>query len=149
MPLSRTLFRCTAFGAALPLAGCPNTGSFQEGSASRPAPNDSAEARPGPTSLPARRVRKAGDIYEAVADDTRNARGRRKARFYQAECLSRQGYYPKAVDAYNKLLQDFPSGRTAQAAGRCTRSRAWLQPVREEIEDGPSRPRNAQEELDG
>ena len=140
MPLRRTVFRCTAFGAALLLAGCTSTGSFQERIGfKRPAPGDSTEAVARADDLYRQEeFDKAGDIYEDVADDTRQRpEVAEKARFYHAECLKRQGYYPKAVDAYNKLLQDFPSGLyRGQAAGQMYQiASEWLQPVREEIED--------------
>ena len=60
-----------------------------------------------------------------------------RARYYQAESLRRQGYYPKAVDTYNKLLIDFPAGLLKeQAVGQMYLiAGEWLQPVRDEIAD--------------
>ncbi|HVK12425.1 MAG TPA: tetratricopeptide repeat protein [Gemmataceae bacterium] len=140
MPVSRTMLRGTAVGAALLLAGCTSTGSFQERIGfKRPAPGDSTEAMArADEAYRQEEFEKAGDIYEDIADDTRQRpEVAEKARFYHAECLKRQGYYPKAVDAYNKLLQDFPSGLyRGQAAGQMYQiASEWLQPVRDEIED--------------
>ena len=41
------------------------------------------------------------DLDEWIAEE---------ARFYEAECLRRQGKYPKSVDVYHKMLTDFPAG---------------------------------------
>jgi len=79
---------------------------------------------------------KAGEMFEEIADDTKNRpEVAERARFYQAECLRRQNYYPKAVDAYHKLLQDFPAGLyRQQAIGQMYLiASEWLQPVRDEI----------------
>ncbi|HKB06018.1 MAG TPA: tetratricopeptide repeat protein [Gemmataceae bacterium] len=79
---------------------------------------------------------KAGAMFEEIADDTKNRpEVAERARFYQAECLRRQNYYPKAVDAYHKLLQDFPAGLyREQAVGQMYQiASEWLQPVRDEI----------------
>lgn len=81
---------------------------------------------------------KAESLYSDIADDTKQRpEVAEKARFHHAECLRKQGYYPKAVDAYHKLLQDFPSGvYRGQAVGQMFAiANEWLQPVREEIED--------------
>src|SRR5207302_161389 len=39
-----------------------------------------------------------------------------EARYYEAECLRRQSYYPKAADTYNKMLIDFPNGAFREQA---------------------------------
>jgi outer membrane protein assembly factor BamD (BamD/ComL family) len=151
MPLNRALIRCTAFGAAL-LAGCQQTSAFQERIGLKPrAVGDPTEALArADEAYRSEEYDKAGEIFEEVADDTRQRpEVAEKARFYQAESLKRQGYYPKAADAYNKLLQDFPSGlyRT-QAAGQMYQiASEWLQPVREEIEDA-AKPENERRRKD-
>src|SRR5215210_6481923 len=81
---------------------------------------------------------RAGEMFEAIADDTKNRpEVAERARFYHAECLRRQSYYPKAVDAYSKLLLDFPAGLyREQAVGQMYLiASEWLQPVRDEIAD--------------
>lgn len=164
MPYRRALSCCTAVGAALLLAGCTSTGSFQErigfkhrapadlnrdGSGGQPEALTRAEE-----DYRQEEFSKAGDAFEEIADDTRQRpEVAEKARFYQAECLRKQNYYPKAVDAYNKLLQDFPSGLyRSQAAGQMYQiASEWLQPVREEIEDGakPEKDRRSKGWTDG
>src|SRR4029077_4003304 len=92
---------------------------------------------------------RAEKMFEEIADDTKNRpEVAERARFYQAECLRRQSHYPKAVDAYNKLLQDFPAGLyREQAVGQMYLiAGEWLQPVRDEIADKakPEKERQAQ-----
>ena len=54
---------------------------------------------------------KAEKKFHAVAENTKNPPLlAEKARFYEAECLRVQRYYPKAADTYSKLLNDFPTG---------------------------------------
>lgn len=87
---------------------------------------------------------KAEDMFSSIADDTKQRPEiAEKARFYHAESLRRQGYYPKAVDAYHRLLQDFPSGvyRGQATSQMYMIANEWLQPVREEIEDA-AKPEN-------
>jgi tetratricopeptide (TPR) repeat protein len=74
---------------------------------------------------------KAEDMFEAIADDTKNRpEVAERARFYQAETLRRQGYY-------NRLLKDFPAGLyREQATGQMFMiAGEWLQAVRDEIEE--------------
>lgn len=80
----------------------------------------------------------AESLFEDIADDKKNRpEVAERARYYQAESLRRQGYHPKAVDCYHKLLQDFPAGLYRERA--CGQmfliAGEWLQPVRDEIED--------------
>ncbi|MSR54636.1 MAG: outer membrane protein assembly factor BamD [Gemmataceae bacterium] len=79
---------------------------------------------------------KAGEMFAEIADDTKNRpEVAERARFYQAECLRREGYHPKAVDTYHKLLQDFPAGLyREQAVGQMyTIASDWLKPAGIEI----------------
>jgi outer membrane protein assembly factor BamD (BamD/ComL family) len=79
---------------------------------------------------------KAEGMFADIADDTKNRpEVAERARFYQGECLRRQDKYPKAVDTYHKLLQDFPAGLyREQAIGQMFLiASEWLQPVRDEI----------------
>jgi outer membrane protein assembly factor BamD (BamD/ComL family) len=56
-------------------------------------------------------------ICRRLANNTKNPPPvAEEARFYEAECLRLQGYYPKAADTYNKLLQDFPTTGYRQEA---------------------------------
>lgn len=152
----RTTVRFTAFGAALLLAGCANPFRIPTDAASAPrgGPGDIAQvahAEVGDRTAPLQheglaaaedlyrreQFDKAEDRFEAIADDTKNrAEVAERARYYQAESLRRQGYYPKAVDAYHKLLKDFPAGLyREQAVGQMYLiAGEWLQPVRDEIE---------------
>ena len=79
---------------------------------------------------------RAEKLFEDIADDQKNRpEVAERARFYQAESLRRQGYYPKAVDTYNKLLIDFPAGLyREQAVGQMYLiATEWLKPIRDEI----------------
>lgn len=168
----RTGLRWTAVGAAVLLTGCTHTPL---------KPIDLPEHKDGPITqanhtepgaeLPGSPVQheglaKAEDAYrhdhfeqaeklfEDVADDTKNRpEVAERARFYQAESLRRQAYYPKAVDTYNKLLQDFPAGLyREQAVGQMYLiATEWLKPVRDEIAEKakPEKERKAQSWTDG
>ena len=97
---------------------------------------------------------RAEKMFEEIADDTKNRpEVAERARFYQAECLRRESHYPKAVDAYNKLLQDFPAGLyREQAVGQMYLiAGEWLQPVRDEIADAakPEKERKKRSWVDG
>lgn len=157
----RTGFGRLAVGAALLLAGCTHTAPLVSRAQSTPPAGPAAPAAPaaGPvtpvahTELPGSPVQheglaKAEDAYrrdefgtaeklfEEIADDQKNRpEVAERARFYMAESLRRQGYYPKAVDTYNKLLLDFPAGLyREQAVGQMYMiASEWLQPVRDEI----------------
>jgi tetratricopeptide (TPR) repeat protein len=97
---------------------------------------------------------KAEGMFEDIADDTKNRpEVAERARFYQAECLRRRSHYPKAVDAYHKLLQDFPAGLyREQAVGQMYLiASEWLQPIRDEIAESskPEQERKGKTWVDG
>lgn len=166
----RTGYRWATVGAAILLTGCtPMTTVLNRGPGMKPAgpeivPVNHAELPGSPVQHEG--LAKAEDAYrkdqfdhaeklfEDVADDTKNRpEVAERARFYQAEALRRQGYYPKAVDTYNKLLQDFPAGLyREQAVGQmyliCGE---WLQPIRDEIAEKakPEKERKARPWTDG
>ena len=52
---------------------------------------------------------KAQLLYHAVANETKHVQPAQvqEALFYEAECLRLQGYYPRAADTYNDLLNKF------------------------------------------
>src|SRR5581483_7468201 len=53
---------------------------------------------------------KAEANFRKIADNTKNPVALvEEARYYQAECLRLEGYYPRAADVYNDLLTKFPS----------------------------------------
>jgi outer membrane protein assembly factor BamD (BamD/ComL family) len=60
-----------------------------------------------------------------------------EARYYEAECLRRQGCYPKAADTYVKMLNDFPSGPYREQAVQHMYEIAnyWLDDTRGEMEE--------------
>jgi TolA-binding protein len=150
-----TIIRLLAVASALAPCGCMGGKHFwtQDNKDSKSASGDLKQV--GHTELPGSPVQheglqkaedayrhedfaKAGEMFEEIADDTKNRpEVAERARFYQAECLRRQNYYPKAVDAYHKLLQDFPAGLyREQAVGQMYQiASEWLQPVRDEIAD--------------
>jgi tetratricopeptide (TPR) repeat protein len=81
---------------------------------------------------------KSEEMFSDIADDTKNRpEVAEKARFYHAESLRRLGYYPKAVDAYHKLLLDFPAGlyREQSVEQMYLIASEWLKPIRDEIDD--------------
>ena len=153
MQPGRTIFRCTAFGVALLAAGCltpKKSADYKAANRSNSDVKQAAHTEALGTPIQHEGLNqaeqvykngdfdKAGDMFGAIADDTKNRpEVAERARFYQAECLRRQGYYPKAVDTYHKLLQDFPAGLyREQAVGQMFMiASEWLQPVRDEIAD--------------
>ncbi|MFN4260241.1 MAG: tetratricopeptide repeat protein [Gemmataceae bacterium] len=60
-----------------------------------------------------------------------------RAIFYEAECLYRQGRYPRAADTYSRLLNDFPSGAYREQAVQRLYDIAnyWLDDTRVEMEE--------------
>jgi outer membrane protein assembly factor BamD (BamD/ComL family) len=60
-----------------------------------------------------------------------------EGRYYEAECLRRQGCYPKSADTYAKMLQDFPSGQFREQAVQHMYEIAnyWLDDTRGEMEE--------------
>ncbi|MBX9584859.1 MAG: tetratricopeptide repeat protein [Gemmataceae bacterium] len=76
------------------------------------------------------------DAYKKLADNTGNTADlAERARFLQAECRRLRGEYPKAVDTYNRLLKDFPTGAHRREA--CNRifeiCDYWLDDFRDEL----------------
>jgi outer membrane protein assembly factor BamD (BamD/ComL family) len=162
------MYRWTAFGIAMVLAGCmtPNRAHHPK----MKLPDDPIQ-QANHTELPGSPVQhdglataedayrreefaKAGEMFQEIADDTKNRpEVAERARFYQAECLRRESKYPKAVDAYHKLLQDFPAGLyREQAVGQMYLiASEWLQPVRDEIAEAakPERERKHKSWVDG
>jgi outer membrane protein assembly factor BamD (BamD/ComL family) len=82
---------------------------------------------------------KAEKLYHRLAENTKNPPSvGEEARYYEAECLRRQGRYPKAADLYAKMLQDFPSGQYREQAIQHMFEIAnfWLDDTRSEMEAG-------------
>jgi TolA-binding protein len=154
----RTGFGWAAVGTAVLLSGCTPMNNLVNGGASaKPAAPvvQASHSEPTNPDAPPSPVQhdglaaaeeayrkdefaKAEKMFEDIADDTKNRpEVAERARFYQAESLRRQAYYPKAVDTYNKLLLDFPAGLyREQAVGQMYLiAGEWLQPVRDEIAD--------------
>jgi TolA-binding protein len=166
----RTGFRWAAVGAAALLTGCTHTALVPRDPAVEKAggevkPVGHTEALPG-SPVQHEGLAKAEDAYrrdqfdqaeklfEDVADDTKNRpEVAERARFYQAESLRREGYFPKAVDTYNKLLIDFPAGLyREQALGQMYLiATDWLKPVRDEIAEKarPEKERKAKSWTEG
>lgn len=74
--------------------------------------------------------------FKDLADNTRNpAELSEHARYMQAESRRLRGHYPEAVDTYNRLLNDFPTGAHRKEA--CTRmfeiADYWLDDFRDEL----------------
>jgi outer membrane protein assembly factor BamD (BamD/ComL family) len=60
---------------------------------------------------------KARRLFRSIADNEHNPPAvAEEARYYQAECLRQEGYYPDAADYYVKMLNDFPSGSYREQA---------------------------------
>ena len=79
---------------------------------------------------------KAQDVFKELADNTaNNAHLAEHARFMQAECRRLRGHYPEAVDTYNRLLNDFPTGaHRKEACGRMFEiADFWLDDFRDEL----------------
>ncbi|MCI0460254.1 MAG: outer membrane protein assembly factor BamD [Gemmataceae bacterium] len=76
-------------------------------------------------------------IYHSIADNKKNPpQIAEEARFYEAECLRRQGHYSRAADTYHKLVLDFSSGQyKEQALQRMFEiANYWLDDTRREME---------------
>jgi outer membrane protein assembly factor BamD (BamD/ComL family) len=81
---------------------------------------------------------KAQRLFHAIADNTKNpVHVAEEARYFEAECLRQQGYYPKAADTYAKTLNDFPSGAYREQAVQRMYDIAdfWLDDTRQEIRE--------------
>jgi outer membrane protein assembly factor BamD (BamD/ComL family) len=79
---------------------------------------------------------KARRLFRAVADNEHNPPAvAEEARYYQAECLRQEGYYPDAADYFTKLLNDFPAGSYREQAMQHLFDIAnyWLDDTRKEM----------------
>ncbi len=80
----------------------------------------------------------AQKIYADVADNTYNPSSLlEKARFKEAECVRLRGRLPAAVDTYNRLLQDFPTGIYSEQAATKMYAIAdvWMKDSLKDIEE--------------
>jgi outer membrane protein assembly factor BamD (BamD/ComL family) len=88
---------------------------------------------------------KAESLYRRLAENQRNPEAVvQEARFYEAECLRLQGYYPKAADVYMDLMSKHPRNPYREQCVQRTFDIAnyWLDDTREEM-------REAREAKDG
>jgi outer membrane protein assembly factor BamD (BamD/ComL family) len=79
----------------------------------------------------------AEKLFHKVANNTKNSISvAEEARYYEAECLRRQGRYPKSADTYAKVCNDFPSGAYRDQAVQHMFDIAnfWLDDTREQME---------------
>jgi TolA-binding protein len=79
---------------------------------------------------------KARRLFRSIADNDHNPPAvAEEARYYQAECLRQEGYYPDAADYYVKMLNDFPSGSYREQALQHLYDIAdyWLEDTRAEM----------------
>lgn len=79
---------------------------------------------------------RARKLFHAVAENKKNpVLVAEEARFYEAECLRREGKYPRACDTYHKMLQEFPGGGYREQA--CQRmydiAMFWLEDTKDEM----------------
>jgi TolA-binding protein len=75
-------------------------------------------------------------LFRSVADNTKNStQVAEEARYFEAECLRQQGYYPSAADTYVQMLNDFPSGTYREQAVQRIFDIAnfWLDDTRQEM----------------
>jgi outer membrane protein assembly factor BamD (BamD/ComL family) len=80
---------------------------------------------------------KAEKVFRRIADNQKNPpHVAEEARYYEAECVRRQGRLPKAADLYAKVLADFPSGQYREQAVQHMFEIAnyWLDDTRSEME---------------
>jgi outer membrane protein assembly factor BamD (BamD/ComL family) len=80
----------------------------------------------------------AAKIFKHLADNTKNSTQlAEEARFYEAECYRRDSRYPKAVDTYVRLLNDFATGAYREQAMYHIYEIAnyWLDDTREEMRE--------------
>jgi outer membrane protein assembly factor BamD (BamD/ComL family) len=81
---------------------------------------------------------KAESLYHRLAENQRNGEAIvQEARFYEAECLRQQGYYPKAADVYMDLMTKHPRNPYREQCVQHTFDIAnyWLEDTREEIRE--------------
>jgi TolA-binding protein len=79
----------------------------------------------------------AEKIFHRIAEDSKNSTQiAEEARYYEAESLRLQGYYPKAADTYSKLLKDFSTGQFREQATQRLFDivNYWLDDTRDEME---------------
>jgi len=80
---------------------------------------------------------KAEKLFHQIAENTKNPGPiAEEARFYEADCLRRQEYYPRACDTYHKALLDFPQGQFRE---QCVQrmfdiGNYWLEDTRKEMQ---------------
>jgi TolA-binding protein len=60
----------------------------------------------------------AEKVFHRIAENSKNIQLAEEARYYEAESLRLQGYYPKAADTYSRLLKDFTSGQFRDQANQ-------------------------------
>jgi outer membrane protein assembly factor BamD (BamD/ComL family) len=81
---------------------------------------------------------KAAKLFKHVAGNNKNSTQiAEEARFFEAECYRVESKYPKAVDTYLKLLDDFPTGAYREQAMQHIYDVAnyWLDDTREEMRE--------------
>jgi outer membrane protein assembly factor BamD (BamD/ComL family) len=117
--------------------GCTTTLPWQRSDDTTPrqvkAANDLAAAH---ELFRAEKYAEAQGKYQKIADNAANPPTlAEEARFFEAESLRCQRYYPKACDTFNKMLTDFPSGQYREQA--CKRmfeiANYWLDDTRAEM----------------
>ena len=106
--------------------------------AKAPLPGTAAARLAGATSCCARASTPRPKRSFAASPTTRRIRIRlaEEARYYQAECLRLQKYYPEAADTYAALLNKFPNNPYREQAVQHMFDIAnyWLDDTRQEIE---------------
>lgn len=81
---------------------------------------------------------KAEKLFRRLADNQKNPpHVAEEARYYEAECVRRQGRLPKAADLYARMLNDFPAGQYREQAVQHMFDIAnyWLDDTRAEMEE--------------
>jgi outer membrane protein assembly factor BamD (BamD/ComL family) len=81
---------------------------------------------------------KAERIYHRIAERDRIAPSiAEEARYFEAECLRLQGYYPKAADTYVDLLNKFPNTQYREQAVQHMYDIAnyWLEETRDKMKE--------------
>jgi outer membrane protein assembly factor BamD (BamD/ComL family) len=80
----------------------------------------------------------AGSAFHKIAEDTKNSpQVAEEARYYEAECLWREGKFPRAADTFHRQMLDFPRGAYSQPAAQKMFEIAnyWLDDTRTEMDD--------------
>jgi outer membrane protein assembly factor BamD (BamD/ComL family) len=80
----------------------------------------------------------AEKLFHKIAEDTKNSpQVAEEARYYEAECLWREGKFPKAADTFHRQVMDFPRGAYSQPAAQKMFEIAnyWLDDTRKEMDD--------------